>query len=224
VKSKVVLITVSCLLATAFAQMPLVEEPQRARWQVYALEGRGAVWYMVGGGCLETVGCGAACGAAVPSLAVGCGAFGLPSVLAVGVAGALLAAAVLPYAAAVLPAAAAYGTIRTGQSLGERGSTGWAFGGAYAGALVGVGVGVLGFKVSKSSAVRIPACVLGVLAVPTGAVVGYNLVGGYRESWPSFQPDLGGRLQPPGVALTSVELPDHSAEYGVKVQLAGLRF
>lgn len=30
--------------------------------------------------------------------------------------------------------------------------------------------------------------------------------------------------QTSGVALTSVELHDHSEEYGVKVQLAGLRF
>ena len=61
---------------------------------------------------------------------------------------------------------------------------------------------------------------LGGLAIPAGAVVGYN-VGVSREA-PPFH--FGSRLQMPGVALTSVRLPDHSVEYGVKVQLAGLRF
>ena len=199
-KSKLVLVALVCLLATAAAQVPGGGESPRPRAQVYALEGLGAVGGMVGG----------------------CVAF----VVAVAPAGAIAMlgfALAAPYvAAAVLPAGAAVGTIKTGERLNECGSNGWAFGGTYAGALVGVGVCAIGYKVSHSNAIRIPSYVLGGLCIPTGAVLGYNL-GGKREAG-GHGPGLGGRLQLPGVALTSMELPDHSVEYGVKLQLAGLRF
>jgi MFS family permease len=123
---------------------------------------------------------------------------------------------------AVLPAAAGYGTARVGRAIGEDGSTGWAIGGAYAGLPLAIGGIALGELVGDSpghgdqSPWRYPIYVLAGLAIPTGAVVGYNL-GAPSNS-------VGGRLQPPGVALTSVELSDHSVEYGLKVQLAGLRF
>jgi hypothetical protein len=61
---------------------------------------------------------------------------------------------------------------------------------------------------------------LAVLVVPAGAVVGYNL--SIKKT--STISSMGERLRPPGVTFTRVELPDHSREYGVRVQLAGLRF
>jgi len=81
---------------------------------------------------------------------------------------------------------------------------------------------LVGAAASRSNAIRIPAYVLGGLAVPVGAVVGYNL-GVPRETGP-FGSHYRGRVGLPAVALTSTELPDHSVEYGVKVQFAGLRF
>jgi hypothetical protein len=70
--------------------------------------------------------------------------------------------------------------------------------------------------------VGIPFYVVGGLAIPVGAVVGYNR--SVEREGGSDQPSFGARLQVPAVALTCAELPDHSVEYGVKVQLAGLRF
>jgi hypothetical protein len=123
-------------------------------------------------------------------------------------------------AAAATPVLAGYGADKVGEQLGEDGSTGWAIGGAYAGAVVGAGLVCLGTTVGRSNAVRIPSYVLGGLAVSVGAVAGYNL-GIDRAASPSY---FGGRIEAPGVTPTSVELPDHSVGYGVKVRLAGLRF
>jgi len=117
--------------------------------------------------------------------------------------------------AAALPAAAGYGTVRVGEELIEDGSKGWAFGGAYAGALA---LGSLGFLYRQVGGAFIGSAAGSMV----GAVVGYNL-GGRREAG-GYGLGFGGRLQPPGVALTCKELPDHSVEFGMKVQLAGLRF
>jgi hypothetical protein len=209
-KSMLVLLAVVCLVATAAAQVPWGEEPWRPRWQVYALEGLGALGGVVGCGCL------AAGGAAVYVSATW--SFDGPDDDP-GAAG-WVGAGVALVSAVALPAAAGYGAAKAGENLGEYGSTGWAVGGAYAGALVGAGLVSLGNSVSRSDAARITSYVLGGLAVSTGAAVGYNL--GIKHEVSPF--GLGGRLQTPAVALTGVELPDHSVEYGVKVQLAGLRF
>jgi hypothetical protein len=202
-KSTFVVFAVVCL---AHAQLPGQQEPHGSRAEVYALEGLGALPGIAGCGCLGLgfafVAIAASWGGGSPGTVLGAFSLELVSV-------------------AVLPAAAAWGTVSVGEKLGEAGSRGWAIGGAYAGLPLAVGAIALGVYVGNSpsnghSHWDIPIWVLGGLAVPVGAVVGYNL-GAPSNS-------VGGRLQVPAVALTSVELPDHSVEYGVKVQLAGLRF
>jgi hypothetical protein len=211
-KSELVLITVICLVTTAAAQQALPgAESQKPRAVVWALEGLGALPGVAGCGCLGLgfgfVGLMAWWGNDNPGQNPGmaAGAYSLALV-----------------SAAALPAAAAYGTARVGGALGEKGSMGWAIVGAYAGLPVAAGAVALGVHVMNDPhgwdipGLGIPLYVLGGLAIPVGAVVGYNL------GTPSN--GMGGRLQPPGVALASVRLPNHSVEYGVKVQLAGLRF
>jgi len=210
-KSKFVLLAVCCLLGAARAQASRRGESQRPRWQVYALEGLGAL-----GGTACCAGCGGvviwafAVGSALDHAFIGESEDDWPLV-AMGIA-----------TAAATPVLAGYGAARAGEQLGEDGSTGWAIGGAYAGAVVGAGLVCLGATVGRSNAVRIPSYVLGGLAVSVGAVAGYNLGGGGAAG--GYRPGFGRRLQVPAVALTCVELPDHSVGYGVKVQLAGLRF
>ena len=205
-KSKLVLIAVSCLVAVAAAQQPGQERPQRSRAGVYVLEGLGALPGMAGCGCL----------------AMGFGIVAIVAAWGGGSKGTVAGAVSLELVSvAVLPAAAAWGTVSVGERLGEHGSTGWAIGGAYAGlplAVVAIALGVHAMNDPHGrdiSGLGIPLYLLGGLAIPVGAVVGYNL------GAPSNM--VGGRLQPPCVALTSGELPDHSVEYGVKVQLAALR-
>ena len=215
-KSKCVLIAVSCLLGLAGAQ-------ERSRTQVYALEGLGAFGATV---------CGTGCGlsAMVVGLLVEHPIYypvpygsGDPS-------GAAVLYGLAAVCAAATPAAAAYGTFRAGEALGEQGSRAWAFGGAYLGIPAAAGIAALGVAVGYAadpwrggpSGWSYPFYVLAGLAIPAGAVLGYNL-GASRE------PGLFGsryldRLELPAVALTSLEMPDHSVEYGMKVQLAGLRF
>jgi MFS family permease len=210
-KSKLVLLVVCCLALASAADSLSSAAPQRSRAEVYALEGLGALPGIAGCGCL----------------AAGIGYIGFAAALSqafsedpnpeVGSV-AMAAICVAAVSAAALPAAAAYGTAKVGAELGESGSQGMAYGGAYAGAVVGTALALLGGYVAgrTSDLASIPFYVVGGLAVPAGAVVGYNL-GTPAKS-------VGGRLQVPNVALTGVELPDHSVEYGVKVQLAGVRF
>ena len=208
-KSKLVLIAVACLVATAAADLPW-DVPQRPRAQVYALEGLGAL----GGFAV----CGLVVVPASSGIAIYIGLLlGAPDT----VPGAVVFAVAVGSAGLLAPAAA-LGTIGVGRQLEEDGSVGWAFGGAYAGAVVGIGLATLGFHVATRSSdlAGVSLCVLGGLAIPTGAVVGYNLGVG-RDASPS---DFGSRLELPAVALTSTERLDHSVEYGVKAQLAGLRF
>jgi hypothetical protein len=208
-RSKVVLIAV-CLLSAAEAQVPWGGESERSRAQVYALEGLGALGGSVGCSC---VGAGV-----VGLLGWAGGVFNSDDEWAIlGLV--TIASPVLSVTAAVLPAATAYCAIRAGDQLGENGSEGRAYGGAYLGAVVGIGLVALGSCVGTLTRdfVGMPFYVVGGLAIPIGAVVGYNRGATSRS-------DFGSRLQPPAVALTSVELPDHSVEYGVKFQLAGLKF
>jgi hypothetical protein len=199
VKSKIVLCAVVCLVAVT---APQVQAQERSRAGVYALEGLGALgaagcWGFLAYKCFDE----------------GLGPWG------VGSSWVLVASGVV--SAATLPAVAGFGAAKVGDVLGEHGSTGLAIGGAYLGTVVGVGMVVLGVHLQRA-ATWIPACVLGGLSIPAGAVVGYNLGG--RRGAAGTKSGTGRRLQAPGVALTAVELPDHSVEYGVKVQLAGLRF
>lgn len=216
-KSKLVLTAGCCLLSVASAQLPLAEKPskpRKPRAQAYALEGLGALGgyagCIVGGGCAVLVLAGPLFYAQdyytlVPSGGLEVFGYGM---LVVGV---------------VAPASTGYAASRTGDRLGESGSPTWAIVGAYAGVPVAAGLAVLGTLASNNwgaAAAAVPLYALAGLAIPAGAVVGYNL-GIPREASPG---GFGGRLQPPGVALTGVKLPDHSVEYGVKVQLGGLRF
>jgi hypothetical protein len=206
-------VLVVCCLAVASADPLVAAAQQRSRAGVYALEGLGALPGIAGCG-------GLAMGFAFVALMAEWGNDD-PGQNPGAVLGASSLALV---SVAVLPAAAAWGTAGVGERLGEHGSTGWAIGGAYAGLPVAVGSIALGAVVANStrpwfrstSYCGVPFYVLGGLAIPVGAVAGYNL------GAPSKM--VGARLQPPSVALTSVRLPDHSVEYGVKVQLAGLRF
>lgn len=207
-KSKLVSIAVCCMLAAA---APHLQAQERSRAGAYALEGLGALPGMAGCGCL-----GLGFGFAAFLISWGNDNPGSnPGWTAVASSMALVSAA-------ALPGAAGYGTARVGRAIGEDGSTGWAIGGAYAGLPLTIGGIALGNFVGNSpghgdqSPWRYPIYVLAGLAIPTGAVVGYNL------GAPST--GVGGRLQPPSLALNCVELSDHSVEYGVKVQLVGLRF
>jgi len=210
-KSKFGLLAVCCMLSLGEAQVPWGGESQSSRAGAYALEGLGA---------LGGVACAAGCGGAAFVVGLGAGLASMdnpdPGLDAIKAAGVCVAGV----CAAVLPAAAGYGAAKAGEGLGEYGSTGWAMGGAYVGAIAGAGLIGLGFAVSRSTAVQWTSGILGGLAIPTGAVVGYNL----RTERGVSHFGSGGRLQAPAVALTGVELPDHSVEYGVKVQLAGVRF
>jgi hypothetical protein len=211
-KSKLLLLVVCCLAVASAADSLAAAAPLRPRAEVYALEGLGV---LPGAACCGCLGYGFAFAAFLidwdndnPGLAnQGWVAF-VGSLALVSVAAA--------------PAAAGYGTARVGRAIGESGSTGWAIGGAYAGLPLAIGGVALGSFVGNSpghgdqSPWRYPIYVLAGLAVPTGAVVGYNL-GAPSNS-------VGSRFQPPALAMTGVERPDHSVEYGVKVQLAGLRF
>jgi len=214
-KSKLVLAVIACLVVTAAAQDLWGGESRKPRALVYTLEGLGAL-----GGC---VGC--LCVPVGAAYALGIDVFSGYSEFEGLAFLCLLAVSALP-----MPAAVGFGAARAGEQLGEDGSTGWAIGGAYAGAVVGAGLWGLGTYAGirtyaanrTNSMVGIPFYVLAGLAIPAGAVVGYNL-GAPRETGP-FGSHYRGRVGLPAVALTSTELPDHSVEYGVKVQLAGLRF
>jgi hypothetical protein len=208
-RSRLLLIIVSCLVAVA---APQVQAQERSRAEAYALEGLGV---LPGAFCCGCLGYG-----------IGFAAFLIdwnndnPGTANQGWVAVAYSLALVSVAA--VPAAAGYGTARVGQAIGEHGSTGWAIGGAYAGLPLTIGGIVLGNFVGNSpghgnqSPWRYPIYVLAGLTIPTGAVVGYNL-GAPSNS-------VGGRFQPPALAMTGVERPDHSVECAVKVQLAGLRF
>ncbi|MCX5772188.1 MAG: hypothetical protein NTZ09_18200 [Candidatus Hydrogenedentes bacterium] len=213
------ILVVCCVLSLAAADTPwqLQKAPPRPRAHVYALEGLGALGGLagcaVGGGCagllagLVFVGppfSGTGGYELVPNGGWDTWAYVM---LGVGVIG--------------IPASTGYATSRAGENLGESGSQTWAIVGAYAGVPVTAGLVAFGAELSwRTPAAAVPLFVLGGLAIPAGAVVGYNF--GIKREVPAH--GFEGRLQAPGVALTSVELPDHSVEYGVKLQLAGLRF
>jgi len=215
---KSVLVAVGYLVALAAAQQPGLKR-ERSRAEAYALEGLGAL-----GGAL---GCGGLCMGTLYLASLLPGELGDDSYL--------LVIPAMAVAAATLPAVAGSGVAKVGDELHENGSQTLAIGGAYAGLPLAVGAIVLGAHVGRPSWYHdpygrqrrstywgIPFYVLGAMAIPVGAVVGYNL-GAPREPG-LFGSRHRGRLGLPAVALTSTELPDHSIAYGVKVQPAGLRF
>jgi hypothetical protein len=210
VKSKFVLIAMVCLLSVTQAQDLWGGESQRSRALVYTLEGIGAL-----GGCA-----GCLCVPFGAAYACGYDVFTGLDDYEVPVFAFFLAVSALP-----APAAVGLGTAGVGRLLHEDGSTGGAIGGAYGGAIVGAGlwfvtIAATSGQVNSSSpwaeVALASAGIVGVLATPVGAVLGYNLAAPYNN--------VGGRLELPAFALTSAERPDHSVGYGVKVQVAGIRF
>ena len=122
----------------------------------------------------------------------------------------------------VAPAAGGLLVGQVGRNLHEQGSEMLAVLGAYAGLVPGAAIGYGGYRITNGFAsawLAVPFCVAAVGCVAGGATLGYN-------SAPTTEATgfLDQRLEPPGLTFTSVELPDHSVEYGVKIQLASIRF
>jgi len=186
------------VVQVGWAQELPSEVTKRPRALVYALETGGAL-----GGVAACV-----------------GVFGLSFLLSTS-SPLLLGEIVFGASIAGLPFASAYGAYLAGNALDEEGTVGGAILGALAGAPLTIGV-LYVFMITElysSLPGLVATAVLAVAPIPIGAVAGYNL------SIPRTSTGtIGRRLQPPGVTFTSVELPDHSVAYGVKVQLAGLRF
>lgn len=206
-KTIVVLVVIGSLLSLGAAQ-PFWPASARPGLGVYVVEGLGG---------LAGVGAGAACGAAV--------AFGVWELYAAVVphAGldALGAAFVsLLVCGAALPACAGYGVSKVGENADEDGSTAGAYIGAYAALPVAIGIGVLG-GVTHNSAATIAAVTAATLTIPAGAVIGYSWNSGRGADEPTF---FGHRLGLPAVAFDRVERGGHVAEYGVRVQLANVKF
>jgi hypothetical protein len=204
-----VVLLVGCVLSLGTAQIGRMDS-QPSGGGTYLLEGLGGA---VG------LGAGAVCGVAA--------AFGVGMMYSATVPnagwGALNAAGVALLACgAALPACAGYGVNQVGGGMTEGGgSSAGAYIGAYIALPVAVGLVALG-QASETSAGTVAGWSLGALAIPTGAVVGYN--------WPSGrEPGLHGaridsRIGPPVVALDRVVRDDRTTEYGVRVQLASVRF
>lgn len=183
----------------AGAELPWAVPRQRPRALVYALEAAGAL-----GGVATCVGV-----FGLAFLASTSGPFPLGEVL-------------LGTSIVGLPFASGYGTYLVGDALSEGGTLGGAILGGLAGLPIGIGVLYLSLASEMHSSFPglVATAMLSVGPVPLGAVVGYNL--SIKKT--STISSMGKRLQPPGVTFTSRELPDHSKEYGVRVQLAGVRF
>jgi hypothetical protein len=182
----------------AAAELPWAARQQRPRALVYTLEAGGAL-----GGVVACV-----------------GVYGLAFMLSLDgfypVGEIVLGASLVG-----LPFASGYGTYLAGDAIGEDGTAAGAIIGAWVGVPVALGFAFLAMAADLSDHhdYVVPGIALAVLTFPAGAVVGYNL------SMPNEPVGVfGKRLQAPGVTFTSVELPDHSVAYGVRVQLAGLRF
>ena len=215
------LIAALLLVAVGSADSLSVEVPARPRLRVYAAEfGAGLGGFVLGAG----VGGGAAyLGTFVLAFGLvssinGSPIYGVP-IMAAGAGVALAGSGI----AVGSPGGCGMMVARIGDGWHEGGSKWAAVGGAYAGVVPGVGIAYAGHRLADSRHngwLGVPFYALAALCVPAGAVVGYNLsitrkqVSGFLEL----------RLESPGLTFASVELPDHSVEYGVKVQLAGLRF
>jgi hypothetical protein len=196
-KSKFVLNAVALAVTIAVAQTKPTREPFFLDEQSYPGELIAAML------CGAVVGAGTAVGSGLVFAAVQHRAFPA-SELGVQVGAAL-----------GYPLGCGLGTVLVGMSLHEGGNTGAAYGGAYAGLALGALVGLVTKKWDVALAPMF-------LLPPAGAYVGYRL-GRTEPGWARIG-TIGERLLAPGLALASDELPDHSVEYGVKVQLAGLRF
>jgi len=212
----VCLAVVCSALSASAAEWPWErqEPPAKPRAQVYALEGLGALGGFAGGALSEAC-IGLLAGLALAGPDLHGWQSGYDKVQDAW------AYTMLGVGAVAIPATTGYATSRVGEGLGESGSQMWAIVGAYAGVPVTAGLVLLGARLgSASPAAAVPLYVLGGFAIPTGAVVGYNL--GIRRN---ASPDgSGARFEAPNVTLSGVQRPDHSVDYSVKVQLVGLKF
>jgi hypothetical protein len=205
-KTIVVLLAISCVLSLGTAQT-FGFEPQGSQEPSYLLEGLGG---------LAGLGAGAVCGVAA---ALG---FGYATAWATHDGWAGLGAAYVTTLACglALPACAGYGVTKVVSNTDDERSPAGAYIGAYAGLPVAIGICLLGSVISgHNSTATTTAAVVGTLAIPAGAVVGYNL-SSKRET------RLYGnrRVGLPLVMLDRVERSDRSTEYGVRVQLASVKF
>jgi hypothetical protein len=221
-RSRLVLLAVCCLLATAQATDSLsVEAPMPPRLGAYAAEfGAGLGTFVLG----EGVGGGAGyAGKFVLAVGLvvsinGSPVYGVP-IMAAGMGLAMVGSGMVVGA----PGACGLMIAKVGDGGHEGGSKWAAVGGAYAGVVPGVGIAYAGHRLADgrhNGWLGLPFYVLGVFCVPAGATVGYNLSVHRKQLSSSLEM----RLESPGLTFISAELPDHSVEYGVKVQLAGLRF
>jgi hypothetical protein len=121
------------------------------------------------------------------------------------------------------PAGCALMVSKVGDAWNGGGSRWGAIGGAYIGLVPGAGIAYAGRRLAKSRAngwFAVPFYVLGVLCVPLGSTVGYNL-GIYR--FPTSA-SVEHRFDSPHLTFTWTELPDCAFGLGVKLELVSLRF
>jgi hypothetical protein len=221
-RSRFVLLAVGCLLATAGAADSLsVEVPAHPRLQVYATEfGAGLGTFVLG----EVAGGGAGyVGTFMLAYSLMAGIAGRAVIgVTIGAAGMVIAAAGVGMVVWA-PGASGLFVARVGDRWAEGGSKVAAIEGAYAGVVPGAGIAYTGLRLAYSRHngwLGLPLYVLGVFCVPAGATVGYNL-SVHRKP---LSISLEKRLEPPELTFTSIEGPDHTLGYGVKIRLAGLKF
>ena len=215
-KTMVVLL-VSCALSLGTAQTFRIES-ERPGGGTYLLEGLGGV---------AGLALGAACGLAVVVTVYAAtvpyaGGYRLRlgnAEVPLGNVG-VTAFTALAFGAA-LPAWAGYGVGKVGENTDEGGSQTGAYIGAYAAVPVAIGLCVLGGW-TRTDAGTITGVALGTLAVPAGAVIGYNFNSGRGTGL--YGTNINDRIGLPVVMLDRVEREDHVAEFGVRVRLASLSF
>jgi hypothetical protein len=184
----------------AVAQQPWDDQPRRSRLLVYSLEFGAAL-----GGASIFAGGMALGGALTTSGGLGV-LFGHESGAGVAKVGVVL----FGISAAAMPAATGYAAALAGDALGEDGTAGGAVAGAHVGVPVAVGLGLLGTYTAghAGSGWGIPLYVLAVGALPTGALVGYNLS---RTEYGSAR----GRIGPPMLSVRTERQPDHLTDLTV---------
>jgi len=215
------LVVILLLVAVGSADSFSVEVPAHPRLHVYAAEFGGGLGVLV-------LGAGVGGGAVYLGLLVtawglvmsinGNPVIGVP-IMAAGMGIAMVGGGI----AVVAPAGCGMTVARIGDSWHEGGSKWAAIGGAYAGVVPGVGIVYAGHRLADSRQngwLGLPFYALAAFCVPAGATVGYNLSIARKQVSSFFEI----RLESPGLVFTSVELPDHSVQYSVKVQLARVRF
>ena len=218
-KSVAIVLLASFVLSFGF-ESPLWPEqpegPSRWNYELEALAGIAAL--ALGTGCAVLVGQAAYNATYDPNET------GFLNNLDADVAGIAAAGAV----GLTLPAWTGTAVDMAGNALDGHGSRGGAVTGAYIGALAGVGVGWIGYRLSEhpesqsgyEPAIRIPVFALGALLIPTGAIWGHDhLYGGGPGVSRSNS-----RLGLPQVALGCEHGSDGAPLLSVNTQLLSLQF